>query len=133
MDKAKRSLSEGFDKILRKYYDGHEEDPANAEHAPVAVKAQDPVERTIDEIRRPAETRPFPPITWYILRYEYLRGGSRVAMVVIKHGNIKEEYIASEWLKHTRPDPVLSCFVAAVVNAIKPETEFEAILADYTS
>ena len=133
LDKAKRGLSEGFDRILRKYYDGQEEEPAKAEAAPVAVKTQDSAERAIEEAPRSAEPKPFPPVTWYILRYEYLKGGARVAMVVIKHGSIKEEYVATEWLKKVSPDPVLGCFITAVVNAVKPDEGLEAILADYTS
>ena len=69
---------------------------------------------------------------WHILRYEDLKGGARVAMVVIKHGSIKEEYVATEWLKKVSPDPVLGCFITAVVNAVKPDEGLEAILADYT-
>ena len=150
IEKAKKGLSEGFEKFLRKNYDGQTveqqviefEEP---ESVPGPLQAQptqptsatkshplepESIELPITEAKPPVEPMPFPPITWYILRYKYRKRGSKTAMVVIQHGDIKEEYEAIEWLKLKPFEPTLGGFIAAVVSAVKPETEFEARMLD---
>ena len=140
IEKAKKGLSEGFDKFLRKTYDNQtieqqviefkepESEPISAvESCPHEAEL---IERPIIENKPPVESKPLPPITWYILRYKYRRRGNRTAMVVIQHGDTKKEYEAIEWLKLKPLEPTLGCFIAAVVSAVKPETEFEAKMLD---
>ena len=138
MNKAKQSLSDGLERILKKYYDDSVdlESELSAQEVQQAAELPKvnltPGERPIDVVPQPIKPKTFPPITWYILRYDYPKVGSRVAMVIIKHGNIKEEYFASEWLKHAKLEPVLGCFIAAVASAVKPESGVEAELAECT-
>ena len=134
LNKAKQSLSDGLERILKKYYDDSVDRPQELESELIAQEVKPtPGERPIDVVPQPIKPKTFPPITWYILRYDYPKVGSRVAMVIIKHGNIKEEYFASEWLKHAKLEPVLGCFIAAVASAVKPESGVEAELAECTS
>ena len=140
IEKAKKGLSEGIEKFLRNHYDDQTveqqtiefKEPESVSKPIVKSRPHEAgaIERPIPETKPTVESKPLPPITWYILRYKYRRRGNRTAIVVIQHGDTKEEYEAIEWLKLKPLEPTLGCFIAAVVSAVKPETEFEAKVLD---
>ena len=135
LKKAKQGISKGFEEFLKHNYDGQvieqqviDFDMPTAKPEPIVAKpVEKPAapERSIAEKKTVVKQKPFPQITWYILRCKYKKDGVKEWVVVIKHGRIKEEFDAIEWLKLKDFDPTLTCFVAAVVSAVKPESEFE--------
>ena len=136
IDKAKRGISEGFEKFLRKTYDDQAVVQEEIEYEDQAVESNPiipaatgisvSIERHIVDEKPVTKAYTLPPITWHILRCRYKRGGVKVWLVIIVRGDVKREYEAVEWLKRKEYDQTLACFIAAVVNAVRPESEFEA-------
>ena len=140
IDKAKRGISEGFEKFLRKTYDGQavvqeeiEYEDQAVESNPIIPAAADTsvsIERPIVDEKPVVKAYTLPPITWHILRCKYKRGGVKVWLVIIVSGNVKREFEAAEWLKRKDYDQTLACFIAAVVNAVRPDAGFESRLLE---
>lgn len=120
LKKAKQGISKGFEEFLKHNYDGQVIEQQVIDFDMPAAKPEPIVAKPVEK------PKPFPPITWYILRCKYKKDGAKEWVVVIKHGRIKEEFDAIEWLKLKDFDPTLTCFVAAVVSAVKPESELES-------